>query len=94
MDRAKPLGNESFERSPDDLALRVAEDALRALVEDRDALLLIDRDDGVRGDGHDAGKLGLGQTQRGLGLFALGDVFDLRDAVARRAIVAHEGPRR
>ena len=66
--------------------LGVAEDALGTLVEDRDALMLVDRDDRVGGDGDDSGELGLGQAQRLLRPFALRNVFDLRDVVERRAV--------
>ncbi len=59
MSLAKPLGDQRVERSPDGLRLRVAEDLLRAIVEDGDSLLVIDGDDRVGRDRDDPGELRL-----------------------------------
>ncbi|MCY1009423.1 hypothetical protein OV079_28445 [Nannocystis pusilla] len=74
MRAAEPLGDEDIERSADHLRLRVAEDLLGPLVEEGDALVLVDRDDRVRRQGDDPGELQFRQAERLLGPLAGRDV--------------------
>ena len=76
----------TVEGRSDHLLLRVTEDLLGAFIEHNDALIRVDRNDGVGGNGDNPRELGLGALKRALGPFALGDVLYLRD-VAERGVI-------
>ena len=87
VDAAKPLWDQHVERQADGLGARIAESLFGAVVENRNALILIERNDGVGSDGYDAGEFCLRQTERLIGAFALRDVFDLRNVVKGRTVL-------
>ena len=60
MRGAEALRNQCFERLPHDFGVGVSEDLLGTLIEKDDTALLVDRDDGVRGDREDTRKARLG----------------------------------
>ena len=70
----EPIGDEHVERLSDDLRLRVAEDLLRTIAEQRDPLILVDADDRVGRDGEDACGSCLCEAKRFLGFLSGSDI--------------------
>ena len=79
MDVLEMLGQESIERTADDLDLLVTKDLLGTLIEEYDALIGINGDDRILGDCDNAFKSGLCSTRLFLGAAAFnGDDGDVR----------------
>src|SRR4051812_13369622 len=87
MGGTEPFGDQRLERCADDFGAAVPEYALRAFVEYRNLLPLIYGNNRVGGNGNNPRQFRFGKPQRVLCAFAVGDVFDLRDEVARQPCV-------
>jgi hypothetical protein len=75
MDLRDARRKEQIDRAADDLRLAIAEEALRAAIEERDALARVDRDDRVLGGLDDALEARLGDARRLFGVLAPGALF-------------------